>query len=67
MAIGPVTGNWSRARHRLQKARRSRVLYCWQKEHHGVGVLCVTGDSSTMPVSCCAVNCENRFQKGSGI
>ena len=24
-------------------------------------------DSSTMPVSCCAVNCANRFQKGSGI
>ena len=45
----------------------SRVLYCWQKEHYRVGILCVTGDSSTMSVSCCTVNCVNRFQKGSGI
>ena len=29
--------------------------------------MCVMGDSSTMPVSCCVVNCANRFQKGSGI
>ena len=44
-----------------------RVLYCWQKEHCGVCILCVTGDSSTMPVSCSAVNCVNRLQKTSRI
>ena len=46
--------------------RCSRVYFCWQKVY-ALYIVGGKGAVGVVPVSCCAVNCTNRFKRDSGI